>query len=245
MQKLFKFFHPKELYTLCETCRPFLGYICFVLFAAGLYLAWHTPLDYQHGSTIRILYIHVPASWMALFIFAAMGMCALIFLVGKIPTAPFIMKALCPAGLVFTALSLITGSLWGRPAWGTWWVWDARLSSMALLFLQYWGCFIIYRVRVQKSFYLSSLFVLVGLINLPIIKWSVTWWSTLHQPASLMKWSGPSIHSSFMPPLLCMALASLVYTLWIVTLRLPVELSRVRFEARHKTFRLSSGKHHE
>lgn len=222
-------FNPTSLKRWCAYLRPWSAASSFVFFAVGLCWAWiGSPVDYQHGSTIRILYIHVSASWLALSIFASMGILAAGGLIGKFPTAPLMVKALCPIGLTFTSLSLITGSLWGQPAWGTWWVWDARLTSMALLWVQYWGCYALqqgFRDK-KKGLHLASLFVIIGLVNLPIIKWSVTWWATLHQPASVMRWGAPRIHESFMGPLVFMVLGAIAYTVWIFTLRLPKELHK-------------------
>lgn len=234
MKHLYSFFQPRSLIDRCKTLQPY-SLVCAVLFfALGCYNAWFvSPIDYQHGPLIRILYVHVPASWMALFIFGLMGVMAAVGLLGSMPTAYRILKVLTPVGLIFATISLITGSLWGRPAWGTWWVWDARLTSMALLWVQYWGCFALQRGYRDpwRGDYVTGVFVLIGLLNLPIIKWSVTWWNTLHQPASLMKWGAPTIHTSFLWPLGFMALGCLTFTLWMITKTLPFELSQQKQRA--------------
>lgn len=212
----------------CHGYASLFAWATGVLFALAALWAWFfSPLDYQHKELVRILYVHVPSSWLALGLFAMMGLFAMIGVVGKIPVAQIMVQTLCPIGFVFALLSLATGSLWGRPAWGTWWVWDARLTSMAFLCFQYWGTLAIQRGfrDGRRGLHLSCFFVLMGLINLPIIKWSVSWWATLHQPSGILQ-PQSSLDHQFMGPLFSMALASAAYVLWMVCVTLPKNIQR-------------------
>ena len=186
----------------------------------GLYLAWfRAPPDYQQGETVRIMFVHVPAAWLALFFYAAMAVSALGTLVWRHPLADVAQRAAAPIGAAFALVCLVTGSLWGKPMWGTYWVWDARLTSMLVLFLMYIGILALWRAvddpgRAARA---VAVLTLVGAANLPIVKFSVDWWSTLHQGASVMRLGGPTIHPSILVPLLVMALA---FTLLGVALHL-------------------------
>jgi heme exporter protein C len=199
-----------------------------VLFAAGLYLSlFASPPDYQQGETVRIMYIHVPAAWMALFVYANMAVASAVAVVWKHPLAELFTKAAAPIGACFTALCLITGSLWGQPMWGTWWVWDARLTSVLILFFLYLGYIALVNAfdDTGRGMRAGSILVLVGAVNLPIIKFSVDWWNTLHQPASVLRLGGPTIHSSLLLPLLVMALAFTAFFVAVVILRLRAEIA--------------------
>jgi heme exporter protein C len=203
-----------------------------LLLAAGLYTGLITsPPDFRQGDAMRIMYVHVPASWMSLLIYAFLGVMSLFVLVWRSPLAEILSVACVPIGALFTALSLATGSLWGKPMWGTYWVWDARLTSvLVLLFLYggYWALYKSYR-RPDQGIRAASLLALVGLINLPIIKFSVEWWNTLHQPASLTKLS---IHASMMMPLILMGGAYFCYFLSVLILRTRTEMNSRRKRGR-------------
>ena len=211
--------------------------ISLLILGVGLFLVYNSPLDYQQGLTVKIMYIHVPSAWLALLTYAIMTIYSIVGLAFKIPFSFIINKAIAPIGAVFTLLCLISGSLWGKPMWGTWWVWDARLTSVLILFFLYIGFITLYhsfddRSRGAKA---ASILALVGAINLPIIKFSVDWWNTLHQPASVVKLSGPAIHTSMLTPLFVMAFAYICFYFWILIIRLKAtsNLTKIRaFEAR-------------
>ncbi len=210
-------------------CLPFLKLACVVLFGFGLaYGLVLSPPDYQQGEAMRIMYVHVPASWMALGVYTFMALMSLFALVWRHPLAELLAQAAAPIGAIFTAISLITGSIWGKPMWGTWWVWDARLTSVLILFFLYLGYIALIRAfdDPAKGIRAASVLALVGWINIPIIKFSVDWWNTLHQPASLTKLSAPSIHSSMLTPLLLMTAAYTAYFLVALILRLRLEHMR-------------------
>jgi len=193
--------------------------LSFITLTVGLIFALYiSPDDYQQGSTVRIMYVHVPSAWLALITFAVMTF--------KIPFSFIINSAIAPIGATFTFICLITGSLWGKPMWGTWWVWDARLTSVAILFVLY-----ILIIFFKKSFYntevgekITAIFIILGSINLPIIKFSVDWWNTLHQPASISKFSSPSIHTSMIIPLIIMTLAFTLIGIIIGIIRIKSEI---------------------
>lgn len=202
-------------------------------FAYGLYGAFMTsPADYQQGETVRIMYIHVPAAWLALFVYAGMSVSALGTLVFRHPMADVAQKAAAPLGAAFTLICLITGSFWGKPMWGTWWEWDARLTSVLILFLIYLGIIALWRAidEPQRGARAVAILTLVGAVNLPIIKFSVDWWYTLHQPASVFRMGGPSIHKSMLTPLFAMGLAYLFLYLVLLILRMKTELMTRRLE---------------
>jgi len=200
-----------------------------ILLAAGLYIGLFTsPADYQQGDAMRIMYVHVPASWMALFVYAFLAVMSLFALVWRHPMAEILAVSCVPIGALFTVLSLVTGSLWEKPMWGTYWVWDARLTSVLVLLFLYGGYWALYKSYsyADQGVRAASILALVGVINLPIIKFSVEWWNTLHQPASLTKLSNPSIHTSMLIPLLLMAGAYFFYFMSILILRARTELNK-------------------
>ena len=193
----------------------------------GLIFAFYlSPNDYQQGSTVRIMYVHVPSAWLALLTFFIMTIYSIIGLAFKIPFSFIVNSAVAPIGATFTLVCLITGSLWGKPIWGTWWVWDARLTSVAILFMLY-----LIIIFLKNSFTdnnlgekITAIFILVGSINLPIIKFSVDWWNTLHQPASISKLSSPSIDPSMLLPLIVMTFAFIFIALLIAFIRIRSEI---------------------
>ena len=197
-----------------------------IILIAGLILVYLSPLDYQQGLTVKIMYIHVPSAWLALLTYAIMTIYSIIGIAFKMPFSFIVNKAVAPIGAVFTLLCLISGSLWGKPMWGTWWVWDARLTSVAILFLIYLIIIFIDKTFENKEVRekTTAIFILIGSINLPIIKFSVDWWNTLHQPASVSKLSSPSIDISMLQPLLVMTIAFCLIGLIIAILRIKAEI---------------------
>ena len=200
--------------------------VTFLTLTAGLLLVYVSPLDYQQGLTVKIMYIHVPSAWLALLTYAIMTIYSIIGLAFKIPFSFIINKAIAPIGAVFTILCLLSGSMWGKPMWGTWWVWDARLTSVAILLVIY--VIIIFLNKTFESREVRektiAIFVLIGSINLPIIKFSVDWWNTLHQPASVSKLSSPSIDISMLQPLLVMTIAFSLLGIIIGIMRIKAEI---------------------
>jgi heme exporter protein C len=215
---------PANFIRLSRVLIPASALVTALLFAVGLYLAWFVaPPDYQQGETVRIMYLHVPAAWLAMLIYAVMTSAALGTLVWRHPLADAAQKAAAPLGTGFTFLCLGTGSIWGKPMWGTWWVWDARLTSVLVLFLIYLGLVALWRTiedpgRAARA---AAIFTLVGAINIPIIKFSVDWWNTLHQPASVFRIGGPAIAPTMLWPLVVMAVAFvfLFITLFLMAVR--------------------------
>ena len=197
-----------------------------IVLIAGLILAYLSPLDYQQGLTVKIMYIHVPSAWLALLTYSIMTIYSIIGIAFKMPFSFIVNKAVAPIGAVFTLLCLISGSLWGKPMWGTWWVWDARLTSVAILLLIYLIIIFIDKTFENKEVRekTTAIFILIGSVNLPIIKFSVDWWNTLHQPASVSKLSSPSIDISMLQPLLVMTIAFCLIGLIIAILRIKAEI---------------------
>ena len=202
--------NPTRFLKIANVVEP-AAWVIFILTGLyGLYLGFlASPADYQQGETVRIMYIHVPAAWMALMAYFVMAVAAFFFLVWKHPLADIGARAMALPGAGFALICLVTGSFWGRPMWGTWWVWDARLTSMLVLFFLYIGYIALADGfdRSERGSKSASVLLLVGVINLPIIKFSVDWWNTLHQGASVMRLDGPSIDPSMLTPLLLMAVA--------------------------------------
>ena len=221
------FANPTRFLRLSAVLLPWSAGLTLVLLAAGLYLGLFTsPADYQQGESVRIMYVHVPSAWMAMFCYTSMAISAATGLIWKHPVADLVCKSTAPIGACFTFLALFTGSLWGKPMWGTWWVWDARLTSVLVLFFLYLGYMALVNAfdDPNRGIRASSILVLVGFINVPIIKFSVDWWNTLHQPASVVKMGGPSIDASMLWPLGLMALAFTFYYVWVLLLRVRGEI---------------------
>jgi heme exporter protein C len=211
--------NPTVFLDLTRRILPWLATATAALLVVGLTLAFLAPPDYQQGETAKIMYLHVPAAWMGTFVYGVMTLAALGTLVWRHPLADAAQKAAAPLGAGFTFICLVTGSLWGKPMWGTYWVWDARLTSVLVLFLIYLGIIALWRAiedpgRAARA---VAILTLVGVVNLPIIKFSVEWWNTLHQPASVFRLGGPTIAPSLLWPLLVMALA---FTFLFLTLHL-------------------------
>ena len=220
-------FNPSKFNEMADYLfRPLL-IISIILFAIGLLFSFYlSPDDYQQGSTVRIMYVHVPSAWLALLTYAIMTLYSILALAFRIPFGFIFNTAVAPIGAVFTLICIISGSLWGKPMWGTWWVWDARLTSVAILFIIY--LIIIFmnlsfenRIVREK---VVAIFILVGSVNLPIVKFSVDWWNTLHQPATISKLSKPSIDPSMMTPLIIMTFAFMLIGITIAILRIKTEI---------------------
>lgn len=222
---------PLRFLEVLKKIRAFFLLLSVLFLGFGLsYAFWGSPPDYQMGETVRIMYVHVPASWLALGLYALMALCAFGALLWRNIVAELSVKALAPIGTCFCLISLVTGSLWGKPMWGAWWVWDARLTSMLVLFFLYIGYQALVASFENRSAGLRSghYLVLVGALNLPIIKWSVNWWTTLHQPASLLRAGKSTIHEAFLLPLFLMALSFIFISLYLFTLRFQLEIQRRR-----------------
>ena len=225
--------NPANFMRLSGRLLPWLAGATALCLGLGLYLAlFVAPADYQQGETVRIMFIHVPAAWIATFSYLTMTASALGTLVWRHPLADAAQKAAAPLGAVFTFICLVTGSLWGKPMWGTYWVWDARLTSVLVLFIIYLGLIALWQTIEEpgRAARASAILTLVGVVNIPIIKFSVDWWNTLHQPASVFRMGGPTIDPSILWPLLAMALAFtlLFLTLHVVAIRTEILRRRVR-----------------
>jgi heme exporter protein C len=231
MNSMMLWFHkmgsPPYFYAFAQRWKPWFLYLSLLGFMLGLYFGFKAPADYLQGESYRIIFIHVPSAWMGQFIFAVMALSGLIALVWHIKIAEMMAMASAPIGATFTAIALLTGSLWGRPTWGTYWVWDARLTSTLILFFLYLGVMGLFRAieEPRKAARAASLLSLLGVINLPIIHYSVKWWNTLHQGPSLsvLKMQS-SIDSKMLWPLLIMALATKFYYAYSVLARAQVML---------------------
>jgi heme exporter protein C len=229
---LIDFANPTRFLAFAERVLPWLIGLTVLAFGAGLYLSQGAPDDYQQGATVKIMFLHVPSAWLSMFGWTVMSIAALGTLVWRHPLADVAAKAAAPLGAAFTFLCLTTGSLWGRPMWGTYWVWDARLTSVLVLFLMYLGVIALWHTveEPSRAGRAAAILTLVGAINIPIIKWSVDWWNTLHQPASVVKLGGPAIHPTILVPLMTMAVAFMLLfiTLHIAAMRNEILRRRVR-----------------
>lgn len=216
---IWDFANPTRFLAIANPAIVWLAAATALAFAAGLWMSFNAPEDYQQGATVLIMFIHVPAAWLAMMCYTVMSLSAVGSLVWRHPLADVSLRSAAPIGAAFTFLALVTGSLWGKPMWGTWWVWDARLTSVLVLFIIYMGLIALSRAIEDPVTAARSLAIvtLVGFINIPIIKFSVDWWNTLHQPASVSRFDRPAMDTAFLYPLLIMALA---YTLLFLTLHL-------------------------
>jgi heme exporter protein C len=234
-----RFANPARFLRFSALAMPWFTAAAILSIGAGLALAlFVSPADYQQGETVRIMYVHVPSAWMALFIYMVVAGGSVSALVWRHPLGEIVARAAAPVGAGFTFICLVTGSLWGKPMWGAWWVWDARLTSVLVLFFLYLGY-----MALQSAFddpvrggRAASILAIVGAVNVPIIKWSVDWWNTLHQPASVARLDGPSIHYSMLIPLLLMALGFTFYFAAVLLLRVRAEIAARRI----RTLRLAA-----
>jgi heme exporter protein C len=232
--------NPARFMRLSAKALPWCGWVAGGTLAIGLYLSLLVaPPDYQQGDTVRIMFVHVPAAWMALSIYLFVAVASAVALVWRHPLAEVAARAAAPIGATFTLVCLVTGSLWGRPMWGAWWVWDARLTSVLILFFLYLGYIALVNAfdDPARGGRAGSVLALVGIVNLPIIKFSVDWWNTLHQPASVVRMGGPRIDISMLVPLLVMAAAFSLLFLALLMLRMRTELN----ERKAMALRLNAG----
>ena len=222
-----RFANPARFRRFSQRVQPGLSLATLLSLVIGLWLALlQSPPDYQQGETVRIMYLHVPSAWMGMSTYGIMALASAAALIWRHPVAELVAKASAPIGAMFTLLCLVTGSLWGKPMWGTWWVWDARLTSMLILFFLYLGYIALWEAfdDPSRAGRAAAILALVGVINLPIIKFSVDWWNTLHQPASVMTLAGPKIDPSILWPLLVTALGAEGYYIWVLSLRVKAEI---------------------
>ena len=223
-----RFANPTRFLRLAGYVLPWTAGSSAALFALGLTLAlFVAPPDYQQGEAVRIMYVHVPSAWMALFVYLVLAASSAVSLIWKHPLADLVAKAASPVGAAFTVIALVTGSLWGKPMWNTYWVWDAQLTSVLILLFLYLGHMALINAfdDTSRGSRAAAILALVGVVNLPIIKFSVEWWSTLHQPASVLRLDGPTIHPSMLWPLMVMALAFKLYFVSVLILRVRGEIA--------------------
>ncbi len=226
--------NPTRFMSLSASLLPWISGLAAVLIAVGLYLAFFSaPPDYQQGQTVKIMFIHVPSAWLAMGVYLLVAISSFGLLVFRHPLADVSAKAAVPLGAAFTFLALVTGALWGRPMWGAYWVWDARLTSVLILFFLYLGLMALRSSLDDETLAsrLTAILALVGVVLLPIIKFSVDWWNTLHQPASVLRIGGPSIHSSILTPLLVMAAGFMLAFIAMHLMAMRNEILRRRVKA--------------
>ena len=202
----------------------------FVIFTGLIYALFISPPDYIQGDAVRIMYVHVPSSFISLGCFAVIGTTSILNLIFKARFMSLIAKSLAPAGIIFTIISIVTGSLWGKPTWGVWWVWDARLTSMLILFCFYLVYILTWKFvnDFEKANKISSIIAIIGLLNLPVIKYSVDWWNTLHQPSSITLTSAPTIHYKMLIPLIIMLLGFVIFSLIIFLMKYKTEIMKYK-----------------
>jgi len=222
---------PNKILSLNRNLITNLSILMLIIFSIGLFYSLYiSPPDYIQGESVRIMYVHVPSSFIALGSFGIIGLTSILSLIFKIKIMPLIGKSLAPIGCVFSLISIVTGSIWGKPTWGTWWAWDARLTSMLVLFFIY--IIYIYIWKFIKDFNtankISSIVGIIGLFNLPIIKYSVDWWSTLHQPSSITLTSAPTIHYTMLVPLIIMLSGMVFFSLVIFIMKYKTEIIKLK-----------------
>ncbi len=228
---MFKYFEPNKIFSITSKAPKYVLFLFIVILSIGLTEALIlSPEDYKQSHSVRIMYVHVPAAWISLGIFSAITFLSIVGYVFKIRNFFLIAKSLAPSGLVFNIIALVTGSIWGKPTWGTWWAWDARITSMLILALFYIMYLVAWRIFEDndKVFKVTSIITILGIINVPIIKYSVDWWSTLHQPASINILSKSSIHISMLFPLLTMTAAFALFSLLIFLMKYNTELIKIK-----------------
>jgi len=228
---MFKLFHPNKIFQITSKAPKYILFLFVVVLSVGLTEALIlSPEDYKQSDAVRIMYVHVPAAWISLGIFSSITFLSISGFVFKNKNFFLISKSLAPSGFVFNIIALVTGAIWGKPTWGTWWAWDARITSMLILALFYAMYLISWRIyeREEKVFKITTFITILGIINVPIIKYSVDWWNTLHQPASINILSKSSIHSSMLFPLLIMTVAFALFSLLIFLMKYNTELIKIK-----------------
>ncbi len=228
---MFKYFEPNKIFSITSKAPKYVLFLFIVILSIGLTEALIlSPEDYKQSHSVRIMYVHVPAAWISLGIFSAITFLSIVGYIFKIRNFFLITKSLAPSGLVFNIIALVTGSIWGKPTWGTWWAWDARITSMLILALFYIMYLVAWRIFEDndKAFKVTSIITILGIINVPIIKYSVDWWNTLHQPASINILSKSSIHISMLFPLMTMTAAFALFSLLIFLMKYNTELIKIK-----------------
>ena len=228
---MFKYFQPNRIFSITSKAPKYVLFLFIVILSIGLTEALIlSPEDYKQSHSVRIMYVHVPAAWISLGIFSAITFLSIVGYIFKIRNFFLIAKSLAPSGLVFNIIALVTGSIWGKPTWGTWWAWDARITSMLILALFYIMYLVAWRIFEDndKAFKATSIITILGIINVPIIKYSVDWWNTLHQPASINILSKSSIHISMLFPLMTMTAAFALFSLLIFLMKYNTELIKIK-----------------
>ena len=228
---MFKNFFPNKIFSISNKfINTLIIFMIFIVFLGLIYALFISPQDHIQGDSVRIMYVHVPSSFIALGSFALIGIASILNLIFKIKFMPLIAKSLAPIGIIFTLISIVTGSLWGKPTWGVWWAWDARLTSMLILFCFYLAYIFTWKFvkNFEQANKISSIIGIVGLINLPVIKYSVDWWNTLHQSSSITLTSAPTIHHTMLVPLLIMLIGMIVYSLIIFLMKYKTELIKFK-----------------
>ena len=228
---MFKYFEPNKIFSITSKAPKYVLFLFIVILSIGLTEALiFSPEDYKQSHSVRIMYVHVPAAWISLGIFSAITFLSIVGYIFKIRNFFLIAKSLAPSGLVFNIIALVTGSIWGKPTWGTWWAWDARITSMLILALFYIMYLVAWRIFEDndKAFKVTSIITILGIINVPIIKYSVDWWNTLHQPASINILSKSSIHISMLFPLMTMTAAFALFSLLIFLMKYNTELIKIK-----------------
>ena len=228
---MFNFFNNSNIFIWIEKLINFINSFFFVLLLAALSFALiFSPPDYLQGDSVRIMYVHVPAAWISLASFSCIALLSILNFIFKIKNLTLVTKSIAPIGLMFTCIAIVTGSIWGQPTWGTFWVWDARITSMVILALFYLLFIAIHKLisEEDKANKISCIIAAVGLINIPIIKYSVEWWNTLHQPASIKIAGTSTIHSSMLMPLLLMFLVLILYCALIFLMKYKTEIIRIK-----------------
>ena len=228
---MFKYFEPNKIFSITSKAPKYVLFLFIVILSIGLTEALIlSPEDYKQSHSVRIMYVHVPAAWISLGIFSAITFLSIVGYIFKIRNFFLIAKSLAPSGLVFNIIALVTGSIWGKPTWGTWWAWDARITSMLILAMFYIMYLVAWRIFEDndKAFKVTSIITILGIINVPIIKYSVDWWNTLHQPASINILSKSSIHTSMLFPLMTMTAAFALFSLLIFLMKYNTELIKIK-----------------
>ncbi len=228
---MFKYFEPNKIFSITSKAPKYVLFLFIVILSIGLTEALIlSPEDYKQSHSVRIMYVHVPAAWISLGIFSVITFLSIVGYIFKIRNFFLIAKSLAPSGLVFNIIALVTGSIWGKPTWGTWWAWDARITSMLILALFYIMYLVAWRIFEDndKAFKVTSIITILGIINVPIIKYSVDWWNTLHQPASISILSKSSIHISMLFPLMTMTAAFALFSLLIFLMKYNTELIKIK-----------------
>ena len=231
MKFVFKLLEPNKVFLITSKAPKYVMALFIIVISIGLLEALiFSPEDYKQSHSVRIMYVHVPAAWISLGIFSAITFLSIVGYIFKIRNFFLIAKSLAPSGLVFNIIALVTGSIWGKPTWGTWWAWDARITSMLILALFYIMYLVAWRIFEDndKAFKVTSIITILGIINVPIIKYSVDWWNTLHQPASINILSKSSIHISMLFPLMTMTAAFALFSLLIFLMKYNTELIKLK-----------------